>query len=115
MSDLIIKTIERPYLKSGLPNIKVGDLVKLGLLIVEGNKERIQYYQGVVLVTKGPGLRKTLTVRKIIQGIGVEKTFLIHSPKITSINILRSSKIRRAKLYYLRNLSGKATRLKQRR
>ena len=82
--------------------------------IKEGQKTRIQAYEGVVISQKNVGLNKTITVRKIFQGIGIERCFLLHSPKVMTIEIKRSAKVRRAKLYYLRNLSGKATRLKQR-
>ena len=93
--------------------MKIGDTVKLGIKIEEGEKTRIQFYEGVTISKKNSGLNKTITVRRIMQGIGIERCFLIHSPKIESIEILRSSKVRRAKLYYLRKLYGKATRLKQ--
>ena len=89
-------------------------MVKLGVQIKEGSKTRVQSYEGVVIAIKNSGLNKTITVRKIMQGIGIERCFLIHSPKLDSIEILSSAKVRRSKLYYLRNLSGKATRLKQR-
>jgi large subunit ribosomal protein L19 len=92
----------------------VGDTVKLGILIKEGEKERTQFYEGVVIAEKNSGINKTITVRKVLQGIGVERIFPIHSPKLTSIKIIRRSKVRRSKLYFLRYLSGKATRLKQR-
>ena len=92
----------------------VGDNVKLGVLIKEGNKERIQYYEGIIIAQKNSGISKTITVRRILQGIGIERIFLIHSPKLISIQVLKSSRVRRSKLYYLRNLSGKRSRLKQR-
>ena len=81
--------------------------------IIEGNRERVQFYEGTIIAKKNSLINTTITVRKILQGIGVERIFLIHSPKIDSIQVLRSSKVRRAKLYYLRNLRGKASRLKQ--
>lgn len=109
----IIHDIENQFKKSNIPNIEVGDSVKVGVLIKEGNKERIQISEGVVISKNNANLNTTITVRKILQNIGVEKVYLIHSPRITQINITRKSKIRRAKLYYLRNRSGKATRLKQ--
>ena len=108
-----IKKIESQFLKSDLPQLSIGDNVKIGVKIVEGNKERVQFYEGTIIAKKNSSLNTTITVRKILQGIGVERVFLIHSPKIDSINVLRSSKVRRAKLYYLRNLRGKASRLKQ--
>ena len=108
-----IKKIESSFLKKDLPVLKIGDNVKIGVKIIEGNKERVQFYEGTILAKKNSSINTTITVRKILQGIGIERVFLIHSPKIDSINILRSSKVRRAKLYYLRNLKGKASRLKQ--
>ena len=110
--DLILK-LENQFLKPDLPTMSIGDSVKIGVKIVEGNKERVQFYEGTIIARKNSSINTTITVRKILQGIGVERIFLIHSPKIDSISILRSSKVRRAKLYYLRNLKGKASRLKQ--
>jgi large subunit ribosomal protein L19 len=109
----LLSKLESNYLKSNLPNFFIGDTVKLGLKIQEGEKTRIQNYEGVIISKKNIGLNKIITVRRIFQGVGIERCFLIHSPKIQSIEIIRSSKVRRAKLYYLRNLYGKATRLKQ--
>ena len=108
-----IKKIEASFLKSDLPKLSIGDNVKIGVKIIEGNKERVQFYEGTIIAKKNSSLNTTVTVRKIFQGIGVERVFLLHSPKIDSITVLRSSKVRRAKLYYLRNLKGKAGRLKQ--
>jgi large subunit ribosomal protein L19 len=113
-NEVLLRNIEAQYLNLNVPNIRVGDNVRLGIQITEGEKTRIQAYEGVVISKKNAGLNKTITVRKIMQGIGIERCFLIHSPKIASIQILNSSKVRRSKLYYLRNLAGKATRLKQR-
>jgi len=110
----LLNKVESTYLKSDLPNVRVGDTVRLGVEIKEGSKTRIQSYEGVVISQKNSGLNKTITVRRVMQGIGVERCFLLHSPKIKTIEIKRSSKVRRSKLYYLRELSGKATRLKQR-
>ena len=109
----IIKNFENKYTKKNLPAFKIGDNVKIGVKIIEGNKERIQFYEGTIIAKKNSLINTTITVRKILQGIGIERIFLVHSPKVDSINILRSSKVRRAKLYYLRNLRGKASRLKQ--
>jgi large subunit ribosomal protein L19 len=109
----IIKNIENPFLKKDVPILKIGDNVKIGVKIIEGNKERVQFYEGTIIAKKNTSINTTITVRKIFQGIGIERIFLIHSPKINSINILKSSKVRRSKLYYLRNLKGKASRLKQ--
>lgn len=108
-----IQKIENSFLKKNIPIIKIGDNVKIGVKIIEGNKERVQFYEGTILAKKNNSINTTITVRKILQGIGIERIFLIHSPKIDSITVLRSSKVRRAKLYYLRNLKGKASRLKQ--
>jgi len=110
------KTIDKlnnNFTKKDLPIIRIGDNVKIGVKIIEGNKERVQFYEGTVIAKKNSSVNTTLTVRKILQGIGVERIFLVHSPKVDSINVLRSSKVRRSKLYYLRNLKGKASRLKQ--
>ena len=111
--DEVIKNVHEKFLKEDIPNIKIGDNVKIGVKIVEGNKERVQFYEGIVLAKKNSSINTTITVRKVLQGVGIERVFLIHSPKVDSIEILRSSKIRRSKLYYLRNLKGKASRLKQ--
>jgi large subunit ribosomal protein L19 len=111
--NILIKRVEKSYLKSDLPNIAVGDTIRLGLLIKEGDKERTQYYEGVTISKKNNGINKTITVRRVMQGIGIERLFLIHSPRIVSLEIKKSAKVKRAKLYYLRNLAGKATRLKQ--
>ena len=108
-----INDLEIPFIKTNLPVIQIGDNVKVGVKIIEGNKERVQFYEGTIISKKNSTINTTITVRKILQNIGVERIFLIHSPKINSIIVLRSSKIRRAKLYYLRNLKGKASRLKQ--
>ncbi|MCT7951659.1 50S ribosomal protein L19 [Ancylothrix sp. C2] len=110
----IIRSIEAEQLKTNLPDIQIGDTVKVAVKIVEGGKERIQPYEGTVIAKGSSGLTKTITVRRIFQGVGVERVFLIHSPRIDSIQILRRSKVRRAKLYFLRDRVGKATRLKQR-
>lgn len=109
----VIRNIENNYLKKKLPTFQIGDTVKIGVKIIEGNKERIQFYEGTILAQKNSSINTTITVRKTLQGIGIERIFLVHSPKVHSITVLRSSKIRRAKLYYLRNLKGKAGRLKQ--
>ena len=112
-SQQIINNIENNFLKKDLPVLKIGDNVKIGVKIIEGQKERIQFYEGTIIAKKNSSINTTITVRKILQGIGVERIFLVHSPKVDSITILRSSKVRRSKLYYLRNLRGKASRLKQ--
>lgn len=112
-SQVIINNVENFYLKKNLPTLRIGDSVKIGVKIIEGNKERIQFYEGTLITKKNTSINTTITVRKVLQGVGIERIFLLHSPKIDSITILRSSKVRRAKLYYLRNLKGKASRLKQ--
>lgn len=110
----IIRSIEAEQMKSDLPQIYVGDTVRVGVNIQEGNKERTQPYEGVVIAMRNGGINETITVRRIFQGVGVERVFLLHSPRIESIKILRRGKVRRAKLYYLRERVGKATRVKQR-
>lgn len=109
----ILFNIENKFKKNNIPNIHVGDSVKIGLLIQEGSKERIQISEGIVISKNTNNLNTSITVRKVLQNIGVEKVYLIHSPRITKIEITRKSKVRRAKLYYLRGRSSKATRLKQ--
>ena len=108
-----IDNLHQNFIKPNIPKIQIGDTVKLGVKIIEGNKERVQFYEGTILAKKNSSINTTITVRKTLQGIGVERIFLIHSPKVDSITVLRSSKVRRSKLYYLRNLKGKASRLKQ--
>jgi large subunit ribosomal protein L19 len=110
----LIKYVESNYLKLEKHQIRVGDKIKLGIQIKEGGKTRTQLYEGVVISKKNSGLNETITVRRSSQGIGIERCFLINSPKVQSLKILQSAKVRRSKLYYLRNLSGKATRLKER-
>ena len=112
-SDLI-KEFEREQLKKQLPEIYVGDTVKVGVKITEGNKERVQPYEGVVIAKRHGGLHQTITVRRIFQGIGVERVFMLHSPQVASLKVERRGKVRRAKLFYLRDRVGKATRVKQR-
>ena len=109
----IIKIIESSHVKNNIPNIEVGDTLKIGVLIQEGNKERVQSSEGVVISMHKAHLNTTITLRRIFQGIGIEKIYLIHSPRIINIDIIRKSKVKRAKLYYLRKRIGKAARLKQ--
>ena len=101
-------------LKKDLPKINIGDTVKVTVRIKEGTKERNQNYEGVIIKVKGSSISKTFTVRRVFQGVGVERVFFLHSPKIEKIETLRSGKTRRAKLYYLRERTGKSTKLKQR-
>lgn len=110
----IIRSIEAEQLKSNLPVIHVGDTVRVGVRIQEGGKERVQPYEGTVIAKRNGGINETITVRRVFQGVGVERVFLIHSPRIESIKIIRRGKVRRAKLFYLRDRVGKATRIKQR-
>lgn len=110
----IIRSIEAEQLKSNLPDIYVGDTVRVGVIIQEGGKERTQPYEGVVIAMRNGGINETITVRRIFQGVGVERVFLLHSPRVESVKVLRRGKVRRAKLYYLRDRVGKATRVKQR-
>lgn len=109
----VIDQIEAGEMKKEPPVVRPGDTVKVHMRIVEGEKERIQIIEGVVIRVKGGGARKTITVRKISFGIGVERIFPIHSPRVEKVEIVKRSKVRRAKLYYLRDLRGKAARLKE--
>ena len=113
-SSNLLKEFERAQLKKELPEIYVGDTVKVGVKITEGNKERVQPYEGVVIAKRHGGLNQTITVRRIFQGIGVERVFMLHSPQVASLKVERRGKVRRAKLFYLRDRVGKATRVKQR-
>ena len=110
----LIREFETSQLKNDLPDIYVGDTVRVGVRISEGNKERVQPYEGVVIAKRHGGLNQTITVRRIFQGIGVERVFMLHSPQVASIKVERRGKVRRAKLFYLRERVGKATRVKQR-
>jgi large subunit ribosomal protein L19 len=94
-----VSNLENQFLKKDLPILKIGDNVKVGVKIIEGNKERVQYYEGTIIAKKNSSINKTITVRKVFQGIGIERIFLLHSPKVDSITVLRSSKVRRSKLY----------------
>lgn len=113
-AEAAIRALEADYLKNDLPTIYVGDTVRVDVRIQEGTKERIQPYEGTVIAMRNGGINESITVRKIFQGVGVERVFLLHAPKIAAIKVLRRGKARRAKLYYLRDRVGKATRLKQR-
>lgn len=108
----LLQNLEQEYKKKNIPELAVGDTVKLGVKITEGKTERVQNYEGVIIGIKNFSIKKTIVVRRIFQGFGMERIFMIHSPLITKIEVKRSAKVRRAKLYYLRKLSGKATRLK---
>ena len=113
-SSNLIAEFENSQLKKELPDIYVGDTVKVGVRITEGNKERVQPYEGVVIAKRHGGINQTITVRRIFQGIGVERVFMLHSPQVASLKVERRGKVRRAKLFYLRDRVGKATRVKQR-
>src|SRR6185437_7310013 len=109
----IIAEITKDQLRTDLPEFRAGDTVRLHVRIVEGTRERIQLYEGVVIKRRGGGISETFTVRKISNGVGVERTFPVHTPKIEKIDVIRRGKVRRAKLYYLRSLRGKAARIKE--
>ena len=111
----IIETLEKEQLRSDIPEFVPGDTVRVHAKIVEGSRERIQMFEGVVIGRQGTGVRETFTVRRISYGVGVERTFPVHSPRIDKIDVLRKGIVRRAKLYYLRNLTGKAARIREKR
>lgn len=109
----IIKSIEHEQLKNRIPELKVGNTVKVHVRIKEGNKERIQVFEGIIIKVQGGGVNKTFTVRKISYGVGVEKTFLVHSPLVEKVELVRVGKARRARLFYLRDRVGKAAKTKE--
>ena len=111
----LIEMLEKEQLRSDIPEFWPGDTVKVHAKIIEGNRERIQVFDGVVIGRQGTGVRETFTVRKISYGVGVERVFPVHSPRIEKIVVVRHGKVRRAKLYYLRGLKGKAARIKEKR
>lgn len=111
----IIKMIEDEQLRDDMPSFNVGDTVQVHYKVVEGTRERIQVYEGTVIKIQGGGARKTFTVRRLSYGVGVERTFPIHSPRIEKLVVTRKGKVRRAKLYYLRDRQGKAAKVKERR
>ena len=111
----IIETLEKEQLRSDIPAFGPGDTLRVHAKIVEGTRERIQVFEGVVIGRQGTGVRETFTVRRISYGIGVERMFPVHSPRIAKIEVVRHGIVRRAKLYYLRNLTGKAARIKEKR
>ena len=108
----ILHQVTADQLRSDLPDIRPGDSVAVSVRVIEGDKERIQVFEGVVIKIKGGGINKTITVRKLSHGVGVERIFPLHSPRLGEIKIVKRGKVRRAKLYYLRNLRGKAARIK---
>lgn len=109
----IIAAIEKEYMKKEVPVFKVGDVVKVFVKVVEGNRERLQAFEGTVIAKKNGGVRESFLVRRVSFGVGIERSFPLHSPRIDRIEVVRSGKVRRAKLYYLRNLSGKAAKIKE--
>lgn len=109
----IIDQIEKESMRTDIPKFEIGDTVKVWVKVVEGNKERLQNFEGVVIARKNGGIRETFTVRKISYGIGVERIFPVHSPKIDHIDVIRKGNVRRAKLYYLRERSGKSAKVKE--
>ena len=109
----ILEQIERENIRHDLPAFRPGDTVKVHIRIIEGNKERVQIFQGVVIGRKRGGMGASVTVRKISHGVGVEKTFALHNPRLEKIEVVTQGKVRRSKLYYLRNLRGKAARIKE--
>ncbi|HOJ80017.1 MAG TPA: 50S ribosomal protein L19 [Clostridiales bacterium] len=109
----IIKTLEQEQMRTDLPVLSIGDHVRVHLKVKEGNRERIQVFEGTVIAKKGSGLKETFTVRRVSYGVGVERTIPVHSPKIDTIEIVRKGKVRRAKLYYLRERVGKAAKVKE--
>ena len=109
----IIKSIEREQMKNKIPDLKVGNSVKVHVRVKEGNRERIQVFEGIIIKVQGAGVNKTFTVRRIASGVGVEKTFLIHSPAVEKVEVTRVGKARRAKLFYLRERLGKSAKTKE--
>lgn len=112
--NLLIGQFEKSICKQNVPDFSVGDTIRVATKIVEGDKERIQVFQGTVIARKGGGLRETIALHRIAYGEGMEKTFLLHSPKVVSIEVVKRGKVRRARLYYLRGKTGKAAKIKER-
>jgi large subunit ribosomal protein L19 len=113
MNNIILNAIEKPQLRQGIPSFRVGDTIKVHAKVVEGDKERIQVFEGVVIGRQGSGARESVRVRKLSYGVGVERLFPVHSPMIDKIELAKEGKVRRAKLYFLRELRGKAARIKE--
>jgi|TARA_B100001939_G_scaffold81384_1_gene69307 large subunit ribosomal protein L19 len=109
----LINNIESEYLKDNLPDFKSGDTVKVNVKVIEGNRERIQTFEGVIIAANGAGVNKTITVRKLSFGVGVERIFPVHAPIVDSIEVVRKGKVRRSKLYYLRDRVGKSAKIKE--
>ncbi|HAG07651.1 MAG: 50S ribosomal protein L19 [Clostridia bacterium 62_21] len=111
----LIKAVEEEQKKDNIPEFRPGDTVRVHVKVVEGGRERIQPFEGVVIRRRGGGLRETFTVRRVSYGVGVERTFPLHSPRVARIDVVRHGRVRRARLYYLRGLRGKAARIQERR
>ena len=109
----LIENIEKDYLKEDLPEFKSGDTVKVNVKVSEGNRERIQTFEGVIIAVNGVGINKTITVRKLSFGVGVERIFPVHAPIVDSLEVVRKGKVRRSKLYYLRDRVGKSAKIKE--
>ena len=109
----IIRSIEKAQLRTDLPTFGIGDTVRVFVKVVEGSRERLQAFEGTVMAKRNGGIRETFTVRRVSYGIGVERTFPLHSPRVDHIEVIRRGKVRRAKLYYLRSLQGKAAKIKE--
>ena len=109
----LVKVLSEQHLKSDVPDLKIGDTVKVHAKIKEGNRERIQIFEGIIIAMKHSGINKTVTVRRVSYGVGVEKTFLVHSPNVAKFEVIRHGKVRRAKLYYLRDRVGKAAKVRE--
>ena len=109
----IIRSIEQKQLRTDLPKISIGDTVRVWVKVVEGSRERLQAFEGTVMAKRNGGIRETFTVRRVSYGIGVERTFPLHSPRVDHIEVIRRGKVRRAKLYFLRSLQGKAAKIKE--
>lgn len=109
----IIRSIEKAQLRTDLPQFGIGDTVRVFVKVVEGSRERLQAFEGTVMAKRNGGIRETFTVRRVSYGIGVERTFPLHSPRVDHIEVIRRGKVRRAKLYYLRSLQGKAAKIKE--
>jgi large subunit ribosomal protein L19 len=109
----IVEAVENEYLKADVPKLRSGDTVRVHVKVVEGNRERIQVFEGVVIALRKPGLKENFTVRRVAHGVGVERTFMVHSPRIDKIEVVRHGAVRRAKLFYLREKVGKQSRIRE--
>lgn len=110
----LLKTVEQEYMKKDLPSFRPGDTVRVHVKVIEGNRERTQVFEGIVIRRRGSGLSETFTVRRVSYGVGVERTFPLHSPRLEKIEVVRRGRVRRARLYYLRDRVGKAARIRER-